>query len=281
MPFGVQLQYLFVRSFALPGRLGLQVRGFAALALECEVEQAALFYDAAKLNHTCTKSQTAAALFYLLKVAQARVALAFADSEGAVGKVHEHFAALQVVAGDGPGGVALGRMCQHQYRKPPVVFDVVEAAHEFYGGGGAFCTAAQGGNVIDDNGARAGADDDILEGVDEVIVIAGKLALAAGGGVDDNAVKIWRKAMHFAVGPGIAFGKLRGAQLEIEIQHRLGLLLRLHIAQALAATDGIAQLHRQDGFSYIGIGKKDAQFAFKPQIAKKHIACSGFAGREV
>jgi len=42
-----------------------------------------------------------AALFYLFEVAGAGPGLAFADGEGAIGKVDKHFAALQVVLGDG------------------------------------------------------------------------------------------------------------------------------------------------------------------------------------
>jgi hypothetical protein len=112
--------------------------------------------------------------------------------------------------------------------------------------------------------------------VDEVIVIAGKLTLAAGGGVDDNAVKIWRKGVNLAVGAGIALGKLRGAQLKIEIQHRFGLLLHGHIAhlpspRLMASPICTARIDLPALVS----ANKDAQFAFKPQVAKRAYRLSG------
>lgn len=54
-------------------------------------------------------------LFYLFQVAQGWVGVALAHGEGAVGKIQQHAAALQVVARDGVGGVAFGGMRQHQY----------------------------------------------------------------------------------------------------------------------------------------------------------------------
>ena len=71
-----------------------------------------------------------AALFDLFEVAGAGLGLAFANGEGAVAKVDEHFAALQVVFGDGFYRVAFGGMRQHQNGDVVFGFDGLQAAHQ-------------------------------------------------------------------------------------------------------------------------------------------------------
>ena len=45
-------------------------------------------------------------------------ALVLAGGEGAIAKVDEHFAALQVAPSEGFGGVAFWGVCQHQHNEP-------------------------------------------------------------------------------------------------------------------------------------------------------------------
>lgn len=88
---------------------------FGAVALELEVQKGAGLLDAAQAYVGGAMALGGVALFDLFEVAQAGFGGAFADGEGAVGKVDEEFAAVQVVGADGLGGVApFGGMRQYQ-----------------------------------------------------------------------------------------------------------------------------------------------------------------------
>ena len=91
-----------------------QVVGLVALPAKCQVQKISRFLDAEHANVGGAILFGNVALLDLLEVAQPRFGLAFADGEGAVAKVDEHFAALQAVAGNGFHGVALGGMRQRQ-----------------------------------------------------------------------------------------------------------------------------------------------------------------------
>ena len=89
---------------------------FGAVIFETELKKVTLFLNAAKANIVFAIKLLGAALFYLLKVTQAAIGIAYAYAESAVGKVDEQFAAMQFVSGEGFSGIAaLWGMCQHQY----------------------------------------------------------------------------------------------------------------------------------------------------------------------
>jgi hypothetical protein len=99
--------------FALLLGIMLQVCCFGAKAYKLEVQKIGGLYHSAQGYVVCAKYFYPATLFYLFKVAQARAGLAFAYGKGTVGKVYQHFTALQVVTGNGLGRVTLGGMRQH------------------------------------------------------------------------------------------------------------------------------------------------------------------------
>lgn len=190
-----------------------QVFGLGALAFEPEFEEIGGLYDAAEANIIGAVLLAGAALFDLFEVAQALARLALAESEGAVGKVEEHFAALQVVAGEGLCGVAFGGMGQHQQAEAVLLFEAAQVAHEQDGAGGGLGAGAQAGEVIDDDGARPGGDEQVFE----VVGKGFKLVVAAGFGVQRDAVKAGRKAVGAISIITIPPAELFGAELEIEI----------------------------------------------------------------
>ena len=135
----------------------------------------------------------AAALLDLLEVAQAGYGMALADGKGAVGKVEEHFAALQVVTANGFCGVALGGMRQHQYRETILLLNGLQFGHEAYGAGGRLGTAAQAGNVINYQNAGTAGNQYIFDGIVDVIGIAGKFVCAGSVGVKNQTGKTGAK----------------------------------------------------------------------------------------
>ena len=77
--------------------------------------------------------------------------MALADGEGAVGKVHEHFATLEIVGGDGIGGVAFWGVGEYEDAEVVALPEGFELLHEFEGlVGGAVCGAiAEATDVVD------------------------------------------------------------------------------------------------------------------------------------
>jgi len=87
--------------------------------------------DAAKAYVIIAVNLLAAALFYLLQVTQAVIRMAYANGKGAVGKVHEQLAAVQVVGREGLRPfAALWRVCQHEYRQLVLGLQCFQPAHD-------------------------------------------------------------------------------------------------------------------------------------------------------
>ena len=74
---------------------------FAAVSHETELEKIAGLLDSAKAYIVVAIYLGGVALFDLFEVTQAMPGAACADGEGAVGKVDEEFASMQVVGRDG------------------------------------------------------------------------------------------------------------------------------------------------------------------------------------
>ena len=88
---------------------------FGTVAFELEVQKGTGLLDAAQACVIVAVALASVALFYLFEVAKIGVGGAFANGEGAVGKVDEQLAAVQIVGADGLCGVApFGGMCQYQ-----------------------------------------------------------------------------------------------------------------------------------------------------------------------
>src|SRR5688572_5391222 len=88
-----------------------------------------------------------------------------------------------MVMGNGPAGVALGGMRQHQDAEAVQPLDLLQLFHEVNGGDVAVGGAVQAGNVVNNDDAGAGGLDHILDSCIEVLGIAVKLVLALGQGV--------------------------------------------------------------------------------------------------
>ena len=108
----------------------LEVGGFVVVALDCKMEEVAGFLDGAEEDVLGAVVLFGTALLDLFEVAGAGQGLAFAYGEGAIGKVDEHFAALQMVLGNGLRGVAFWGVGQHQYGAIVFGFDGLQAAHK-------------------------------------------------------------------------------------------------------------------------------------------------------
>jgi len=88
---------------------------FGAVAFELEVQKGAGLLDVAQAYVVGAVALAGVALFDLFEVAKPGVCGTLADGEGAVGKVDEQLAAVQVVRADGLRGVApFGGMRQYQ-----------------------------------------------------------------------------------------------------------------------------------------------------------------------
>ncbi len=125
----MQLDHAVLGSFALLVGVVQQVAGLGFATANVKMQEIVRLYHAAKANAIGTVYQRTAALLYLFKVAQAFIGLALANGKGAVCKVDEHFAALQVITANGPGGIALGCMRQHQNRQAVLVLYSLQFAH--------------------------------------------------------------------------------------------------------------------------------------------------------
>lgn len=164
-----------------------------AMADEIEFQKIVVLEDAAEANVVFAVFAHATALFDLFEVVQAGFGMAFADGEGAVGKVDEHFAALQVVDGEGFAGVAFGRVCEHEHAEVVFGFECLEGFHEGHGIAGAFGAAAHVGDVVDNEHAGFGFFDVAADGFLQVGVIVLEQGGVAGLVVELAAVKVFVK----------------------------------------------------------------------------------------
>ena len=164
-----------------------------AVSDEIELEEIVVLEDAAEANVGVAVFAHAAALLDLFEVMQARFGMAFADGEGAVGKVDEHFAALQIVDGEGFAGVAFGRVREHEHAEVVFGFERLEGFHEGHGVAGAFGAAAHVGDVVDNEHAGFGFFDVAADGFLQVGVIVLEQGGVAGLVVELAAVKVFVK----------------------------------------------------------------------------------------
>jgi len=113
------------------------------MPFEPQPEEIAVPMDAAKAYVIVAVNLPAAALFYLLQVTQAVIRIAYADGKGAVGKVHEQLAAVQVVGREGLCPfAALWRVGQHKYRQLVLGLQGLQPAHDAECPGGVAGAAA-------------------------------------------------------------------------------------------------------------------------------------------
>ena len=129
---------------------GAQVRGFGTVAHKAELQEVAGLVDAAEAYVVLAVYLCGVALLDLLEVTGAFLGAAGTDGEGAVGKVDEEFAAVEVVGRDGRARVAaFWDMGQHEDGQVEIGLEGFEVFHEVERYGCVFGTAAQAGDVID------------------------------------------------------------------------------------------------------------------------------------
>jgi len=123
---------------------------FAARAHEPEPEETIVLMQPAQAHMVVAVGLADAALFDLLEITKSLLPGAAADGESAVGKIDQHFAALQIVDGDGFERIALGRMRQHQDGKLVLRFEPLKHFHEPERGHAVFGASAYAGDIIED-----------------------------------------------------------------------------------------------------------------------------------
>jgi len=194
-----------------------------------------------------------------------------ADGEGAVGKVDEHFAALQVVCRERVGRVALWGVGQHKDGQVVCGFEGLEVFHKGKRTGDVFGTAAQAGNVVDNEHGGAGFADAVTEGVGDEIVERFVLEGQAGRRVELGAVKVVVKAESAMLMMIVTQLELFSAQLEIDIEHAGVFGMCGKGADVYAAGNGVANLYGEDGFAGVSVGKQDAELVLLPEVAEEHL----------
>jgi len=250
---------------------------FAAVTCKYKLKEAFAALEMAEANVVGAVGFGGAALLDLLEVAQAGLGVAFAHGDGGIAKVEQHFAAMQVVTPQGQLRVSLGRVGKHQYAEAMAYFKLVELLHEGQGGGGAFDAPAQEGDVIDNDHGGAGF---FHGGSDGERYVLHKVFVAGSELVQYivlGAVKTLREAVA-TVAVGIALLKLCGGQLKIEIKDGLRRHTQAKRPDGYTATEAIGQLHSEQAFAHVGIGKERTKFALQPEIAKEGLGAGGLAG---
>lgn len=185
--------------------------------------------------------------------------MALTHGEGAVGKVHEHFAALEVVGGDGVGGVAFWGVGEYEDAEVVTCFEGFELFHEgeCLVGGAERAAVAQATDVIDDEHLRAGLLHGIFDGgIDvllEIFEVGGHLCFE----VELGTVKVLGEIVG-GVAFVIARPELVGAELEIDIQYFLRGGVVGEGLDGRAAGYLMTELHGEDGFAEVGVGEEDA-----------------------
>ncbi len=266
---GVEVVNAVFAGFALVLAVLEEVVGLVAGAEVLEPYHVERFVDAAEGYVPGPLVYGSGALLDGLEVADAGLGLAFADGEGAVGKVEEHFAALQVVTGNGVGGVALGCVGEHEYRQFVLPLECLELLHEGEGAAGGTGAATEAGDVVDYEHAGFGGDEGVFEPVADELVVAGEAPLAGAIMIDDRAEEVGMKMVVAMTAAVVACAKLLLGKLEVAIQHGAGGCGKGKTFDGDAVTDAVADLHGEDGFAGVGIGKEDADLVFEPKVAEK------------
>ena len=214
----------------------------------------------------------AGALLDLFKIPQFRLGMALADGKGAVGMVHEHFAALQVVVGDGIYWVAFRGVGKHEDAEviaQPEGFELLHKLERLVGGAepGAIAQAAY---IIHDEHLCAGAFDAAFDGRADILPEAFVMRGHLGAGIELGPIEVFGKIVG-GVPLVVAGTELVGAQLKINVKHFGG---RGVVGEGLergSAGNLMAELHGEDGFAEVGIGKEDADLVLLPETAKEHL----------
>lgn len=151
------------------------------------------------------------------------VGVALADGEGAIGKVHEHFAAVEVVLGNGVGGVAFWGVGEYQYAEVVAAFEGLEVPDEGERLIGVCAGAgAEAADVIDDEHLRGGALYGTFDGAVDVLLEGFEFGRHLGIRVELGPVKVWSEVVA-GVMVAVAAAELGSGELEINIQYRCGL----------------------------------------------------------
>jgi len=269
--FLAQGYYFFVEMAFIAGFGAADMVALRGESLEFVAQKIKVVFEADEGNVVFAVFFLVIALFYLLEVTHTGLAVALANGEGAVGKINEHFAALQVVHCEWFVRVALGCVRQHQYRQLVFGFECFEHFHKRHGVFYVAGAAAHVGNVIDNERLRPG----FLHGrfnfpVHEIVIFRVTGHPGSGGRVELAAVKIFRKQVAAPLRAIIAGAELRAAELKIEIKHACR-CAEVVVKRRGAAYFGeaIGNLYSEDGFAEVGIGKEDTELVLRPQTAEE------------
>ena len=254
------------------------MRGFIAIAIKRKMQEVTCLFNFAEVYVFGTVGLEGAALFDLFEVAEAGHLPAFADGEGTVAKIDEHFAALQVVLGDGLCGVALGCVGQQQYGYIVFCFDVLQAAHEGKSASSGVGIVLQAVDIIDNKHFGFGGEYGVLYLVFNILLIAAEFVHFVGIGVGDGAGEPFVEMIAARFAAAVTLAELHIGKFIVEIQHTAGCGVHLQARDRLAATDAVADLHGEDGFAGIGIGEEDAQLALVPKAVEQHFGPGFFGG---
>ncbi len=212
-----------------------------------------------------------AALFYLLQVAMVGVGVALADGEGAIGKVHEHFAAVEVVLGNGVGGVAFWGVGEYQYAEVMAAFEGLEVPDEgerFVG----VCAGAgaEAADVIDNEHLRGGALYGAFDGAVDVLLEGFEFGRHLGVGIELGPVEVWGEIVA-GVMVAVTAAELGGGEFEVDIEHGWCVGAIGGWVDGCAAGQLVPELYGEDGFADVGIGEEDAKLVAVPEVAEEFI----------
>ena len=197
----------------------------------------------------------AAALLDLFYITLFLIGSAGTDGEGTVGKVDEHFAAVQVVGRERSRGVSLGRVGQHQYRQVVFGFECLKLFHNRNCAGDMFSAVAHTGNIVDNKHGGVDFFDLLVEPGGDIIVESFVVKGQDGVNVKLGAVKVVMETETSAILAEIARLELFGGKLEVYIEYFGVSGMSSKWSGGLAPGNTIAYLNGEDGFACIGIGK--------------------------
>lgn len=276
MPLLVQNSYL---RFCIPAALfgsGHEVVGLAGVTRELELEEIVRFDDVAQAYIWGAVGLGAAALLNLFEVALARCMLAFADGKGAVGKVDEHLAALQVVARKRLCRIAFRGVGQHQYGEAVFSFERLEAQQQVERTCCGMGIVAKAGKVVDNEHFGLGVDQRIFQRVDYKFLILFEFAGAVTQRVENSPHKVGVKLVVAIFVTVVPSAELLAVELKIKIKYFFRPCSEPETADWFAAADAVANLHGKNGFAGISISKQDAQFVLEPKIIEQPLGVALF-----
>ena len=199
------------------------------------------------------------------------VGVALADGEGAIGKVHEHFAAVEVVLGNGVGGVAFRGVGEYQYAEVVAAFEGLEVPDEgecFVG----VCAGAgsEAADVVDNEHLRGGALYGAFDGTVDVLFEGFEFGRHLGVGIELGPVEVWGEVVA-GVMVAVTAAELGGGEFEVDVEYgcRLGVVGEWLDGGATGKL--VPELYGEDGFADVGIGEEDAKLVAVPKVAEEFI----------